>query len=110
MSGIVLSEAERNQTRINQAIIQLSQGRMNCKGTVTLAAGATSTVVTRTTAGCQAAVNVGADCAILLIPRTANAAAVAASVYVSSVGQETFTITHPNNANTDKTYDWIAIG
>lgn len=110
MSGIVLSEAERNQTRINQAIIQLSQGRMNCKGTVTLAAGATSTTVTRTTSGSQAAVNVGADCAIQLTARTANAAAAWATTYISTISQESFVITHANNAQTDRTFDWTAIG
>lgn len=85
-----------------QAIISLGRGASNSGGTVTLNAGATTTDV--------ASEIVAVGMRILLTPATANAAAVVASTYVSSVGQKTFTITHPSNANTDKTFFWEARG
>jgi hypothetical protein len=108
MSGIVLQPEETLISRIVRAIIQLGQGRLNCVGQVTLTAGATTTVVTVGVS--KAAVNVGSDCEVTLSPRTANAAAALSTTFVSSVGQGTFTITHANNGQTDRTFGWIAAG
>jgi hypothetical protein len=102
MSGVILHIAEKDQTRQNQAIRDLFAGRSNAVGTVTLTANAGSTVVT--------AINCGAGSRVFLMPTTANAAAIVAATYVSSVGQGTFTITHTNNANADKTFFWAAFG
>ena len=73
------------------------------KGNCTLTANAATTTITDT--------NVLAASRIILFPTSANAAAdvgSATGVYVSTKTTETsFVITHPNNANADKTFDYI---
>ena len=108
MSGIALSTAETAIWRIVAAIIALARGASNAVGTVTLRANQTTTVVT--TAISPAAENVSPDMQVFLTQRTAHAAAALATTYVSSVGQKTFTITHANDGNTDKTFGWKAAG
>ncbi len=102
--GNVPSPQETSLVRIVQAIRDLAEGRSNAVGTVTLTANAASTAVT--------AANCGPDSRVFLMPTTANAAADfgSGSLYVSSVSAGTFTITHPNDADTDKTFFWLAIG
>jgi len=72
-------------------------------GTCTLTASTTTTTVTD--------INVKSDSIIILFPTSANAAAdvgSATGVYVSTKTADTsFVITHPNNANEDKTFDYI---
>src|SRR3569833_1091598 len=102
MSGINLSTEEKSVPRIVAAIIQLMQGRSNAVGEVTLRANQTTTVVTKAVS--QAAVNVSMDSEVFLSPRTANAAAVFKDCWISATGQGTFTITHPSNADADKTF------
>lgn len=101
-SGLYLSPAERDPLKQNTAIRQLIEGRSNAVGSVTLTANAASTVVTAPTCGPQSAV--------FLCPTTANAAAIVAATYVSAVAAGTFTITHTNNANADKTFYWVCLG
>ena len=104
MSGIVLSPAESDLVRIVFAVRQLMEGRSNATGTLTLAAGATTTTV--------AAVNCGAGSIVFLMPQTANAAAAAATTYVQpgnvSAGQ--FTVSHANAASTDRTFGFVCLG
>lgn len=73
------------------------------KGSCTLTASAGSTTVSD--------INVLTTSRIVLFPTSANAAAdvgSAAGVYVSAKNDRTsFVITHPNNANNDKTFDYI---
>lgn len=104
MAGNVPSLYEKDPFRLSQAINELYQGRSNAIGTVTLTASATSTVV--------AAENCGDESAVFLSPTTANAAAEIGNgtIYVSSVGNGTFTLTHANNAQTDRTFGYVAIG
>jgi len=72
-------------------------------GSCTLTASVGTTTVTDT--------NVKAASRIILSPTSANAAAdagSAAGVWVSTKTADTsFVITHPNNANADKTFDYI---
>jgi len=104
MAGNVPLISETRLPRLAQAIRDLFAGRSNAVGEVTLRASQATTVVT--------ALNVGPDSKIFLTPTTANASAEfgAGSIYVSAVGQGTFTITHANNANADKTFFWVALG
>lgn len=104
MAGNIPAITEKDPTRINQAIRDLFMGRSNAVGTVTLTASATTTVV--------AALNIGASSRVFLMPTTANAAAdfASGSLYISAVASGTFTITHPNDADTDKTFFWVALG
>lgn len=82
----------------------IMNGKINATGEVTLTASSATTAVTE--------VRAGADSVILFTPTTANAAAEqgAGGMYVSSFGKQTFTITHANNAQTDRTFRYAVIG
>jgi hypothetical protein len=99
---MTVSTNERDQTKINRAIQQLEQGRLNVGGVCTLAVGATSTVVT--------APNCGAGSQVQLTPKTANAAAALATAFVSAVANGSFTVTHASNAQTDRTFGYACFG
>lgn len=101
-SGLYLSPVEQDSQKQNAAIRQLMEGRSNAVGTVTLTANAGSTAVTATTCG--------PNSAVFPFPSTANAAAIVATTYVSAVAAGTFTVTHTNNANADKTFYWVCLG
>ena len=86
-------------------INQLTQGKMNCVGTVTLTANVASTTVSDP--------RVTAQSVILFMPTTANAAAEigAGTMYVGTRTQATsFVITHANNAQVDRTFAYAIIG
>ncbi len=80
----------------------LLNGQTRNKGTVTLAAGATSTTVQ------DARYQSGQE--VQLFPKTAHAAAVVASTYISAQNAGNFVITHSNTADVDKTFSYIFIG
>jgi hypothetical protein len=104
MSALQLSPSETQAYRIVNAVRQLMQGRSNAAGTATLAASATSTTV--------AAPNCAPGAQVFLFPRTAHAAAelAAGGCYVSAVGNGTFTLTHANNAQADRTFSYVCLG
>lgn len=93
-----------DSARIVQALKELGSGRSNAVGTATLTANQATTVV--------AAINCGPDSRVFLMPTTANASAEFGNgtIRISAVGQGTFTITHANSAQTDRTYFWLAVG
>ena len=93
-----------NGREISQVVNNILDGKLNSTGSVTLTASAASTAVTDYRAGY--------DSVVLFMPTTANAAAeqAAGGFYVSSRGKQTFTITHANNTQTDRTFDYIVIG
>ena len=95
--------SEREHRRLlAEAANRLMDGKLNTTSTVTLTANAATTVV--------ANIYVGVNSAILLSPTTLNAARAATVTYVSSKGKQTFTITHPVDATTDRTFDYAVIG
>ncbi len=104
MTALVLAPDEKDPRKVATAINQLAQGRSNAVGTVTLVANAASTVVT--------AKNCGAGSVVLLSPLTAHAAAELGNgtVYVSAVANGAFTLSHANNAQTDRTFGYVAMG
>lgn len=102
MSGNFPAINEKDQVRIIQSIRDLFQGRSLAEGTCTLTASTTTTVVT--------APNCGLDSRIFLSPRTANAAAALGTTYISAVTRGAFTVTHANNAQTDRTFDYAIRG
>lgn len=106
MSGFVLAPGETNVARLVAAIRQLIAGRSNASGRVTLAANVATTTVQ--------APNCAAGSEILLFARTANAAAEwkNGTIYVlaADVSNKSFKITHANNAQTDRTVSYLAIG
>jgi hypothetical protein len=95
---------ETDPIKIIQAVRQLARGRSNATGTVTLTANAATTVVSADV--------ISADCRPVLFPTTANGSAEfgAGTIYISAVADGSFTITHANDANADKTFYWHAIG
>jgi hypothetical protein len=100
----VLGPAEVDLFKIVATINQLCQGRNNATGTVTLTASAATTVVQ--------APNCATGAAPGLTALTANAAAEFknGTIYVSTIANGSFTITHANNGQTDRNYTWTAIG
>lgn len=91
-------------TKINQAIEQIDQGRLNCSGFFTLDPSATSTTVDAPT--------VSPGTPIKFSPTTANAAASLATTYIldSNVAAGSFIVSHASSAATDLTFSWVAIG
>lgn len=100
----VLGPAEVDLFKIVATINQLCQGRNNATGTVTLTANVTTTVVQ--------APNCSTGASVLLSPLTAHASAedAAGGRFTSTISNGSFTVTHANNAQTDRTYSWAAIG
>jgi hypothetical protein len=104
MSALVLAADEKDVRKVNAAINNLAQGRSNAVGTVPLRVSATTTIVT--------ARNCGAGSVVLLSPLTAHAAAeiVAGTLYVSAVANGSFTLTHANNSQNDRTFGYVCLG
>lgn len=98
MTAYVPGVTETDLKKIVLAIQQLAAGRSNAVGTVTLATGAATTMVT------------DKNCAVgstpLFTPVTANAATEIGNgtMYVSAVANGSFTITHANSATSGRTF------
>ena len=107
MTVYLPSLEETDQRKINTSIQQLGAGRSNATGTVTLTISATTTVVTPPRSGLIAPGSVP-----ILVPTTANAAAEVGNgtMYISSVGIDTFTITHANSATTGRSFLYAILG
>jgi hypothetical protein len=104
MSVIGVGSDEKDLRRFAVAIQELSAGRSNAAKTVTLTANAATTEV-----GFD---NCSIESVPLLMPFTANAAAemAAGTLYISAVLNRSFTITHANNSQTDRTFGFVCIG
>lgn len=83
---------------------RVMQGKLNNAGTVTLTDSSATTAVTDK--------RVGTNSKITFTATTANAAAEvgAGGFYVSAKGDGTFTLTHANNAQTDRDFDYTIGG
>jgi hypothetical protein len=103
---------ERDLRKIVLAIQQLAAGRSNAAGIVTLLASTSTTTVSPANSVNNGAQAVAPQSAVLLFPKTAHAAAelAAGGCYVSAVGKQTFTVTHANNAQADRTFFYLAVG
>lgn len=101
---IALPPSGGTPRQVASVINNVLDGKINATGTVTLTANQATTAVTEYRAG--------ADSVMLFMPTTANAAAEigAGGLYVSSRGKQTFTITHANNAQTDRTFGYAVLG
>lgn len=99
---VALSLKEKKQDQINTAIRELQQGKDNACGTITLTASATSTVVNTPVAN--------PTNRVFLQAITAHAATAVGTTYVSAVSYGSFTITHANNAQVDRTFFWTVRG
>jgi len=97
---------EPTPKEISVVVGQIMDGKTNNTGSVTLTESVASTVVTDR--------RIGPSSFVSFMPTTANAATELAggSMYVSSidVSNRTFTISHANNAQTDRTFTYTIIG
>lgn len=96
-----LSLKERNSDVINQAIRTTQEGHLNCVGTFTLTASATSTTVPAPT--CMT------TSVVLLNPQTADAANDMATTSIVP-GQGQFVVTHASNPRVDRTFGFVVLG
>ena len=90
--------------QVAEVVNRALDGGINATGSVTLTASAASTVV--------ADKRLSATSFFALMPTTANASAEAGNgtIYVSSQGKQTLTLTHANNGQTDRTYRYVILG
>ena len=83
------------------AIRQLIEGRGNYVGTVTLTPSATTTTIAKST--------INENAGYWLEPKTANAAAARSTTY-GVITKGLLTLTHANNAQTDRTFYYAIVG
>jgi hypothetical protein len=95
------SEMQQLQ-RHAESINGLIDGKLDVLGTVTLTANSATTVVSDN--------KFESTMVPLFTATTANGAAAAGGLYVSSRGEGTFTLTHANNAQTDKSFLYARLG
>lgn len=95
---------QRHREIIAQWINGLLDGKLDVVGTFTLAANAGSTVVADN--------KFEANMVVLWVPTTANAAAEIGNgtLYLSDRSFQSFTLTHANNAQTDRTFLYVRLG
>lgn len=101
---IPIGGASPIEVKIIEAVNQAILGNLNNTGTLTLTANAVSTVITNS--------RVGGNSFLEFMPTTANAATekAAGTMYVSNRNKGEFTITHANNAQTDRTFVYVHVG
>ena len=85
-----------------QAINNLNNGRSSNVGTFTLTANVASTVVSDNL--------FESNQVVIWSPTTANAAAALATTYVSARAKGSFTLTHTNDAQVDRTFLYVRVG
>lgn len=104
MSVLSVQTNERDLTKFANVLHQLSAGRSNAVGSFSLTASTTTTTVT--------AINCASGSTPILTAMTANAAAEIGNgtLYVSTVSNGSFVVTHANNGQTDRTFRYACIG
>ncbi|VIO77384.1 hypothetical protein [Bradyrhizobium ivorense] len=104
MTAYVPGITETDLKKIVLAIQNIAAGRSNAVGTVTLAAGASSTTVSTP--------NCAPGSTPILTPATADAAAEFGNgtLYVSAVMNGSFTITHASSAGPARTFLYAILG
>jgi hypothetical protein len=101
LTAYVPSGSSTSFPEVIRSLGSLASGRSNATGTITLAAGVTTTT--------KIDKNCAAGAAIVLSPTTANGAAALSGCYFSTANGS-FTVTHTNNAQTDRTFTYAIIG
>ncbi len=91
-----------HRRQIAEVANSLRDGKINATGEVTLTALSATTIL--------ADLRIGPFSTIVLSPKTANAAAAIGTTYFSSQGKQTATLTHANNAQTDRTFNYAVLG
>lgn len=101
---IGLAPGETRLFKVVDVVRLLMRGRSNSTGSVTLDVNEASTTVT--------GLSISENDTVILTPMSANAATEVGNgtMYVSSVGQGTFEITHANAATTGRDFRWASFG
>ncbi|WFU53863.1 hypothetical protein QA639_29980 [Bradyrhizobium pachyrhizi] len=104
MTAYVPGIIETDLKKIVLAIQGLAAGRSNAVGTVTLATGASTTIVSTP--------NAASGSTPILTPASANAATELGNgtLYVSAVANGSFTIAHANSATVGRTFLYAVLG
>src|SRR5262249_15807123 len=99
-----LSPDEKDVYKIVRAVRDLFEGRSNAVGSFTLTPNASSTTVT--------APNCGAGSTVLAFAKTANAAAEIGNgtMYIGTVSNGSFVVTHANNAQPHRPFLYFPLG
>lgn len=95
-------DEKEHRRMMAEAINEMRYGKVNICGSITLTANQATSTLNDT--------RIFANAKIFFMPTTANAAAEMDNMYVSSRGERTATITHSNNAQTDRTFVYVVIG
>ena len=87
-----------------QVANNMMRGKTNNFGSVTLTANAASSTLSDP--------NIGGSSVVLLSPTTANAAAEIGNgtIYFSAPGNQSVVINHANNAQVDRTFNYVIVG
>jgi hypothetical protein len=104
MTAYVPGITETDPKKIVLAVQQLAAGRSNAVGRVTLATGSATTTVTTS--------NCASGSTPILVPASVNAAVEVGNgtMYVSTVANGSFTISHANSATTGRTFLYAILG
>lgn len=97
-----IRDEKQHRLLLATAINRILKGVANNTGTVTLTAGTTATTVSDN--------QFESGMVPLLTPTTANAAGALATTYVSARTNGSFTLTHANDASTDRTFLYVRWG
>lgn len=95
-------DSDTHRILLAETLNKVISGRANNVGTLTLAAGTTTTTVLDN--------QFESGMVPVLIAATANAATATGNVYVSARANGSFTLTHANNAQVDRTFLYIRWG
>ena len=92
------------QREIASVVNLLVDGKNNATGSFTLTTSATSTTVSDLRAGTNSVIS--------YMPTTANASAEigAGTIYISARADSSFTVTHANNSQSDRTFIYAIVG
>lgn len=103
MTARVVNRDEKDLAIVALAINELAAGRSNAHGTFTLTESTTTTAVTNA--------NCASGSCVKVTPTTANAAAEIGNgtLYITAANGS-FTVTHANNAQTDRTFTYAIQG
>lgn len=93
--------------RLIDARFQEAEGRLTALEATTLVGAGEATLADSATSTNVAASGVASGDRVFLTPTSATAAA--ATYHVSAVTTDQFTITHDSTADTDKTFNWLAV-
>lgn len=94
---VTFSDEKEHRRKLAEAIRRIFEGRVEWSMPVTLTANSATTTVSHP--------RLRSDSHLSFMPTTSNAAGGVGGLYVSSQGDGTATLTHANNAQTDRVFN-----